>query len=87
MRRGYIDMIRHEITSRQNERVKQAAKLRDARQRTKQGRFIIDGVREIARALDAGIELVEVFVCPQLCGSPLSLELLCSTGQLGCRRG
>lgn len=69
-------MSRHEITSRQNERVKQAVKLRDARQRKKQGRFIIDGVREIGRALDAGIEIVEVFVCPQLCKPPTAQELL-----------
>ncbi|TWU29659.1 TrmH family RNA methyltransferase [Bythopirellula polymerisocia] len=67
---------RHEITSRQNERVKHAAKLRDARQRTKQGRFIIDGVREIGRALDAGIGLAEVFLCPQMCSSPAAQELL-----------
>ena len=70
------NMPRQEITSRQNERVKQAAKLRDARQRTKQHRLIIDGVREIGRALDAGIQLTEVFICPPLCGSPASQELL-----------
>jgi TrmH family RNA methyltransferase len=62
-------MPRQEITSRQNPRVKEAAKLRDARQRAKQGRFIIDGIREIGRALDAGIEFLEVFICPPLCGS------------------
>lgn len=67
---------RHEITSRQNERVKQAVKLRDARQRGKQGRFIIDGVREIARALDAEIEIFEVFLCPSMCSSPTAQELL-----------
>jgi TrmH family RNA methyltransferase len=62
-------MPRQEITSRQNPRVKEAAKLRDGRQRAKQDRFIIDGVREIGRALDAGIEFLEVFICPPLCGS------------------
>ncbi|QEG33558.1 TrmH family RNA methyltransferase [Bythopirellula goksoeyrii] len=69
-------MARHEITSRQNERVKQAVKLRDARQRGKQQRFIIDGVREIGRALDAGIDVVEVFLCPSLCNSPTVQQLL-----------
>lgn len=62
-------MPRQKITSRQNVRIKEAAKLRDARQRAKQGRFVIDGVREIGRALDAGIKLSEVFICPALCGS------------------
>lgn len=51
------------ITSLQNTRVKQAAHLRDARQRQKQGRFLIDGVRELTRAIEAGIPLLEVYVC------------------------
>jgi len=51
------------ITSRQNTRVKNAAKLRDRSGRESQRRIIIDGVREISRALDAGVELLEVFVC------------------------
>lgn len=63
------------ITSRQNARIKEAAKLRDARQRKKQGRFLIDGVREIARALDAGIEIDEAFVCPPLCTSDAAKAL------------
>lgn len=63
------------ITSRQNSRVKEAAKLRDARQRKKQGRFLIDGVREIGRALDAGTEIDEAFVCPQLCTSTDAKDL------------
>jgi TrmH family RNA methyltransferase len=56
------------ITSLQNPRVKEALGLRDGRQRRRQGRFLIDGVREISRAIDAGIELEEAFVCPALCG-------------------
>lgn len=55
------------ITSLQNQRVKDAIKLRDRRQRTKQGRMLIDGARELGRAIDAGIELLEVFVCESLC--------------------
>ena len=54
------------ITSRQNARVKEAAKLRDRRQRERQGRFVIDGAREILRAIDAGVEIVEAFVCEPL---------------------
>jgi TrmH family RNA methyltransferase len=54
------------ITSRQNERVKEAVKLRDRRQRQRQGRFVIDGAREITRAIQAGIEIVEGFVCDSL---------------------
>lgn len=50
------------ITSVQNPRVKGAAHLRDARHRRNQGRIIIDGLREIARAVAAGVPLIEVFV-------------------------
>lgn len=51
------------ITSRHNPRIKLAAKLRDRRGRCEQQRIIIDGVREIGRALDAGIACIEAFVC------------------------
>ncbi len=57
------------ITSLQNTRVKEAIKLRDARQRQKQGRTIIDGAREILRAVQAGVQLIEVYVCDELCRS------------------
>lgn len=56
------------ITSLQNPRVKNAAALRTRRGRKKQGRIIIDGVREVSRAVESGVELVELFVCPEACG-------------------
>jgi TrmH family RNA methyltransferase len=56
------------ITSLQNARVKDALALRDSRQRRKHGLFLIDGGREIARAVDAGVALEELFVCLALCG-------------------
>jgi TrmH family RNA methyltransferase len=55
------------ITSLQNRHVKQAVKLRDRRQRQKQGRFLIDGGRELLRAIQAGVPLVQAFVCEPLC--------------------
>jgi len=55
------------ISSPHNPRVKRAAKLRDARHRHKQGRILIEGVRELGRAMDAGVEVEEAFVCPALC--------------------
>ncbi len=54
------------ITSLQNRRVKDAVRLRDRRGRDAQGRFIIDGVREISRAMDAGVEIVELFLCREM---------------------
>jgi TrmH family RNA methyltransferase len=57
------------ITSRQNERVKNAVSLRNSRQRKRQQRFLIDGSREISRALAADIRCVEAFFCESLCDS------------------
>ena len=55
------------ITSRQNPRIKEAAKLRLRRQRELQGVTLIDGGREILRAIAAGVEIVEAFICEPLC--------------------
>ena len=60
------------ITSRQNARVKEAVNLRQRRQRVRQGRFLIDGIREINRALDARIDVVEAYICASLCKSAAS---------------
>lgn len=54
------------ITSAANARVKQAARLRDRQGRNDQSRIIIEGVREISRAIEAGVQLIEVFYCPDL---------------------
>ena len=48
------------ITSPQNPRVKQAVRLRDHRQRRKEQLILIDGARELARAIGAGVPLREV---------------------------
>jgi TrmH family RNA methyltransferase len=75
-------MPRETITSLHNPRVKQAARLREHRQRVKQGRILIDGARELSRAIVAGVQLVEVFVCPPLCQSEPSRRLLTQLEQL-----
>jgi len=50
------------ITSPANPRVRQAARLRDGRQRRATGLTLVDGIRELSRAAAAGFEIVEVFV-------------------------
>lgn len=64
------------ITSLQNLRVKEAVKLRDRKGREQQGRILIEGVREISRAVAAGVEIVEAFVCESLCEAPPAADLL-----------
>ena len=76
-------MTLNTITSTHNQRVKEAVKLRDHRQRARQGRTAIDGGREILRAIEAGAQFVEIFVCPQLCTSGESKQALARLGLLG----
>lgn len=71
------------ITSVHNQRVKDAVKLRDHRQRARQGRFVIDGAREILRAVAGQVKLVEMFVCEPLCKSAESLRVLASSHNTG----
>lgn len=71
------------ITSVNNQRVKDAVKLRDHRQRTRQGRFVIDGAREILQAMAGRVRLVELFVCEPLCKSAESVQVLDRSPQTG----
>lgn len=52
------------ITSLQNPRVKQLVKLRDRRPRDEAGRFLIEGYREVKRALAAGVKPAELYCAP-----------------------
>ena len=52
------------ITSLQNPRVKQLVKLRDRRPRDEAGLFLIEGYREVKRALDGGIIPTEFYHSP-----------------------
>ena len=54
------------ITSLQNGKVKEAVALRDRREREKTGFFLIEGYRELKRALDAGRKIETLFICPEL---------------------
>lgn len=54
------------IKSLQNPRVKDAARLRDARARKLRRRFLIDGGREVLRALEANVPVRELFFCEDL---------------------
>lgn len=55
-----------DISSLQNPRVKQVVKLRDRRDREKSGSFIIEGYRELLRAIDGNQPIEHLFICPEL---------------------
>jgi RNA methyltransferase, TrmH family len=52
-----------DITSLQNPKVKEAVRLRDRRDRDEADRFLIEGYRELKRAVDAGIKIETIFYC------------------------
>lgn len=58
------------LTSTRNPRVRAALELRQRSARREQGRFLIDGSRELLRALEAGVALEGVFVYEPACTRP-----------------
>ena len=62
------------ISSLQNPRVKGAVRLRQRRGRKLAGRILIDGVREVGRAMEAGVAVGEVFFCADLLAGDASGE-------------
>lgn len=54
------------LASPSNPRIRSVARLRDRRERESSGLTLVDGAREVRRALDAGVEVVEAFVCEPL---------------------
>ena len=58
------------LTSASNPRVRSALALRERREREQSGLTLVDGARELRRALEAGVEVVEAFVCEPLLAGP-----------------
>jgi TrmH family RNA methyltransferase len=57
-------MSTERITSLQNPHVKQLVRLRDRRPRDEAGQFLVEGFREVRRALAAGVKLHELYYGP-----------------------
>ena len=54
------------ITSLQNPKIKEVVKLRERREREKTDLFLIEGYRELKRAIDAKRKIDLLFYCPEL---------------------
>ena len=54
------------LASPSNPRIRAAVRLRDRRERDATGLTLVDGARELRRALDARVDVVEAFVCEPL---------------------
>lgn len=63
------------VTSTTNPAIKRLVRLRSRREREKTGEFLIEGTREVQRAFECGVELIDVFSCPDL-HRPATTELV-----------
>ena len=68
-----------QITSPQNSKIKLVNRLRGKRAREQEGRFLIENLRDLQRALRQGFVIDFALVCPQIAGGSGD------TGELGGR--
>ncbi len=73
------------ITSIQNTRIKSVVKLRKRHNRDNRGLMLIEGARELSRALGSGVEIEEAFVCSELVGSGQESDILQEMRKRGVR--
>ena len=73
------------ITSTANPLVKELVRLRQHRIRSETGRFLIEGFREIKRALEAGVKLEKLCIAPTLFLGPNEETLVHAAETAGCR--
>ena len=71
------------ITSLQNPRLKELVKLRDRRARDAAGLFLIEGCREVKRALAAGVKLRELHTGPEWFLGENEAALIAEAGHAG----
>ena len=64
------------IHSRQNPRVQALARLRDRAERDARGRFLVEGLRELSRALERKVAVEEIYFCPALFRAPGAVDLV-----------
>ena len=70
------------ITSPRNEKIRAAVKLRRRKHRGRRGRTLVDGARELIRAVGSGIRVEEIYFCPSLCSTTESRRLLAQLDEL-----
>jgi TrmH family RNA methyltransferase len=74
------------IQSRQNPRIQAVARLRDRPEREARGLFIAEGLRELSRARERQVEVLEVYFCPELFRGVEAAELVsgCRAAGIAC---
>lgn len=70
------------ISSLSNPQVKEAVKLRESKKRRADGRFLIDGRREISRAIASGVQMDKIFYVPESCDERLLASIRSTSAEL-----
>jgi TrmH family RNA methyltransferase len=55
-----------ELTSPQNPKIKQLVRLKDRKERDETALFLIEGYREVKRAIEGGVHFESLFICEEL---------------------
>lgn len=63
------------ISSRQNPKIRRLFALRERREREAEGVFLLEGMRELARALAHGVRVAEFYFCPELMKNAAAKEI------------
>ncbi len=71
------------ISSVQNPQIKALVRLRNRRERDHTRRFLIEGYRELRRAVDRGVEIETLYVCEALFLGPNEPELIAAARAAG----
>ena len=71
------------IQSRQNPRVQALARLRDRAEREARGLFIAEGLRELSRAIERKVEVLEIYFCPSMFRGSEAAELVTNARAAG----
>src|SRR5690606_34693854 len=61
-------LMQIEITSTSNPKIKWLKSLHNNANRKKEGVFLVEGAKEIAMALDGGLQVHSFYICPDIAG-------------------
>lgn len=76
----------HHVDSGRNPLIKALARLKDRRGRDRAERYLVEGAREATRAIDGGVSIEHLLVCPQLAAQsvtgPLASRVKAAGGEV-----
>ena len=71
------------ISSRNNSKIKRARALRGRKSRRKSDAFLVEGIRHVGEAVEAGAEIETIFYAPELLNSEFGVDLIAAQAQTG----